>query len=311
MKERNADGLLPGLSLIIPAYNEEAAIGDVVRRACAVLPQCAERWEVIVVSDCSTDKTAELAAAAGARVIEHPLNKGYGNSLKTGITSAVFPTVAIIDADGSYPPEELRRLISFAPLFDMVVGQRMGSQFRGGPFKRAGRRLQLFLVEFTTGTKVPDVNSGLRLFPRAAALNYFDTLCGGFSFTTSITLTMLARDYTVKFVPISYEPRIGKSHVSYFRDTLRSLQIITHAILKYNPIKAFLPLCFVALACAVLSGGLAVAALLLGASLPAAWMGLTAVLCLLTALIIFALGLVATTISVAQPAPPPPDRRTS
>ena len=130
MKERNADGLLPGLSLIIPAYNEEAAIGDVVRRACAVLPQCAERWEVIVVSDCSTDKTAELAAAAGARVIEHPLNKGYGNSLKTGITSAVFPTVAIIDADGSYPPEELRRLISFAPLFDMVVGQRMGSQFR-------------------------------------------------------------------------------------------------------------------------------------------------------------------------------------
>jgi glycosyltransferase involved in cell wall biosynthesis len=311
VKNRSTDGQLPELSLIIPAYNEEAAIGDIVRRAIEVLPRCAAQWEVIVVSDCSTDGTAEIAAAAGARVIEHPLNKGYGNSLKTGITSAAYHTIAIIDADGSYPPEELLRLIPFAGTFDMVVGQRVGSNFRGGPFKRAGRRLQLFLVEFTTGTKVPDVNSGLRLFPRDAALNYFDTLCGGFSFTTSITLTMLARDYTVKFVPISYEPRIGKSHVSYFRDTLRSLQIITHAILKYNPIKAFLPLCFVALAGAVLTGGPAVAALLLGAPLPAAWLGLSAVLCLLTALVIFALGLVATTISVARPATPPPDRRTS
>jgi len=307
--ELNTPGLLSGLSLIIPAYNEEAAIGEIVSRAAAVLVDCAASWEIIVVSDCSSDSTAGVAAAAGARVIIHPTNKGYGNALKSGISNARYDTVAIIDADGSYPPEDLRILTPFAAHFDMVVGQRCGVHFSGGPFKRAGRWLQLFLVEFTTGTRVPDVNSGLRIFPRDIALNFFDTLCGGFSFTTSITLSMLMLGYTIKFVPVAYEARIGKSHVRYYRDTLRSLQIITHAILKYNPIKAFMTLSFVPLAVMALSGVLSLAALLFHLSAAAMWLGLVAVLCLLTALIIFALGLVATTFFVARPAHSLPDRR--
>jgi glycosyltransferase involved in cell wall biosynthesis len=307
----NIDEQLPELSLIIPAYNEEAAIGDIVRRAEAVLSRCSSSWEVIVVSDCSTDGTAGVAAKAGARVICHPTNKGYGNALKSGISAARYTTVAIIDADGSYPPEELLLLAPFASRFDMVVGQRVGSHFSGGPFKRMGRWLQLFLVEFTTGTKVPDVNSGLRIFPRDTALNFFDTLCGGFSFTTSITLAMLMLGYTIKFVPVVYEARIGKSHVRYYRDTMRSLQIITHAILKYNPIKAFLTLSFVPLAGTCLSGLLSLTSLSLGHAVSAMWFGLVAVICLMTALIIFALGFVATTFFVARPSQVLPDRRNS
>jgi len=307
--ELHTPGHLSGLSLIIPAYNEETAIGDIVRRAAAVLADSASSWEIIVVSDCSTDRTAELAAAAGARVINHPTNKGYGNALKSGISNAQYSTVAIIDADGSYPPEDLQLLAPFASRFDMVVGQRSGSHFSGGPFKRAGRWLQLFLVEFTTGTRVPDVNSGLRIFPRDIALNFFDTLCGGFSFTTSITLSMLMLGYTIKFVPVTYEARIGKSHVRYYRDTLRSLQIITHAILKYNPIKAFMTLSFIPLAGMSLAGLLSLAALLFQQTFAAMWLGLIAVLCLLTALLIFALGLVATSIFTARPAQGLPDRR--
>jgi polyisoprenyl-phosphate glycosyltransferase len=309
LTERSTDGRLPELSLIIPAYNEEAAIGEIVKRATDVLKRCASLWEVIVVSDCSTDGTAEIAARAGARVLEHPTNKGYGNALKTGISNAMYHTVAIIDADGSYSPEDLLLLAPHISRFDMVVGQRSGSHYRGGLFKRAGRWLQHFLVEFTTGTRVPDVNSGLRIFPRDAALNFFDTLCGGFSFTTSITLAMLMCGYTITFVPVTYEARIGKSHINYYRDTLRSLQIITHAILKYNPIKAFLPMSIILLTGMALTGTLSLSALLLRYHLLAMWLGLTSVLCLMTALVIFALGLVATAFFVVHPATSLPDKR--
>jgi glycosyltransferase involved in cell wall biosynthesis len=303
------DCRLPELSLIIPAYNEAAAITDIVRRSTTALTQCAMQWEVIVVSDCSSDGTAELAVAAGARVIEHPTNKGYGNSLKTGISFASYSKVAIIDGDGSYHPEELRLLAPHASNFDMVVGQRSGYHFKGGPFKRAGRRLQHFLVEFTTGTKVPDVNSGMRIFPRDAALNFFDTLCGGFSFTTSITLSMMMCGYTITFIPINYTTRIGNSHIHYYRDTLRSLQIITHAILKYNPIKAFIPLSGVALLCSAVTGLLAITALFFSQLSQALWLGLFTVICLMTALTIFALGLVATSIFVTTQTPDQSDRR--
>jgi glycosyltransferase involved in cell wall biosynthesis len=309
LKEELNEKRLAELSIVIPAYNEEAAIGGIVSGLRNILPRCAILWEIIVVSDCSTDTTATVAASAGGRVIEHPLNQGYGNALKTGISNARYKTVAIIDADGSYSPEDLLLLISYASSFDMVVGQRSGMHFSGGLFKRAGRWLQRFLVEFTTGTKIPDVNSGLRIFPRDAALGFFDTLCGGFSFTTSITLAMLMCGYTIKFVPISYVDRIGKSHVNYYRDTLRSLQIITHAILKYNPIKAFLPISFILLVLLIITAPLALAAAMLGHPLLALWLGITGTLSFMTSLLVFALGLVATAVFVAHPATGMADKR--
>lgn len=302
LNENGNEKRLSGLSLVIPAYNEESAIGDVVSGACNILPLCACLWEVIVVSDCSTDATATVAATAGGRVIEHPLNKGYGNALKTGISNARYDTVAIIDADCSYKLEDILLLIRYAEDFDMVVGERSGMHFSGGTFKKAGRWLQRFLVEFTTGTKIPDVNSGLRIFPREAALGFFDTLCGGFSFTTSITLAMLMCGYTIKFVPVTYIDRIGKSHVNYFRDTLRSMQIITHAILKYNPIKAFLPISFLLIVLLFIAVPLALIAAFFNFPLTALWLAITGTLSLMTSLLIFALGLVATAVFVAHPA---------
>ncbi len=307
MKKQCTEERLHELSLVIPAYNEEAAIGDIVSRAVTTLSRCADAWEIIVVSDCSTDNTAILAAAAGGIVIEHHINKGYGNALKTGILNARYKTVAIIDADGSYAPEDIFILVQQAARFDMIVGQRSGVHFTGGLLKRAGRRLQLFLVEFTTGTKVPDVNSGLRIFPRDAALGFFDALCGGFSFTTSITLAMMMCGYTIKFVPATYTARTGTSHVNYYRDTLRSLQIITHAILKYNPIKAFLPISFFLLLLLLILAPLTLTAALLNHPLLALGLGLTAVASLMTSLIIFALGLVATTIFVVKHSVGAPD----
>jgi glycosyltransferase involved in cell wall biosynthesis len=228
------------VSLVIPAYNEEASIAAVVKKAGDVLTECAGPFEIIVVNDGSTDRTGEIAAAAGARVVTHPYNRGYGNSLKSGISAAHYENVVICDADQSYPLDELPLLLQDADRYDMIVGARQGALFHGSIFKRVGRWLQLGLVRFTVGTAVPDANSGFRLFKRSLAMRYFDFVCSGFSFTTSITIALLCEQYCVKFVRINYLKRAGKSHVHYVRDTARSLQIILQCMLRYNPIKAFL-----------------------------------------------------------------------
>jgi glycosyltransferase involved in cell wall biosynthesis len=232
---------------VIPAFNEEAAVEAVVTKARAVLAACTARFEVIVVDDGSKDRTGERAARAGALVISHPYNRGYGNALKSGISAARFEDIVICDADQSYPLEQIPLLFCDAERYHMIVGARQGSHFRGSFFKRIGRALQLGLVGFTVGTAVPDANSGFRLLKRSLAMRYFEFVCSGFSFTTSITIAMLCEQYCVKFVPIDYRKREGRSHVRYFRDTARSLQIILQCMLRYNPLKAFLGLSLFAL----------------------------------------------------------------
>jgi polyisoprenyl-phosphate glycosyltransferase len=231
-----------GVSLIIPAYNEAVSIQKVVADAGDVLTRCETNFEVIVVDDGSEDGTGELAQQAGARVVCHPCNRGYGNSLRSGITAAAYENVIICDADQSYPLEQLTLLLEYADRYDMVVGARQGAYFHGSFSKRIARAFQLGLVHFTVGTRVPDANSGFRLIKRSLATRYFDFVCSGFSFTTSITIAMLCEQRLVMFVPIEYLRREGKSHVRYVRDTARSLQIILQCMLRYNPLKAFLAL---------------------------------------------------------------------
>lgn len=240
---RNKAGRTPaavGVSVIIPAFNEELSIGTVVRAAQTSLSGQTLAFEIIVVDDGSRDDTAGRALAAGARVVQHPYNRGYGNSLKTGFLAARYENVIICDADESYPLDHIPVLLHDADRYHMIVGARQGHQFRGRFIKSVGRWLQLWLVRFSCGTHVPDANSGFRLIKRSLALRYVDHVCAGFSFTTSITIALLCEQYVVKFVGIPYFPRAGHSHVRYFRDTLRSIQIIVQSMLRYNPIKAFL-----------------------------------------------------------------------
>lgn len=231
---------MAGITLVIPAYNEAAAIGAVVDKATQVLKACVERFEIIVVDDGSQDQTGSKAELAGARVITHPYNRGYGVSLKSGISAAKNDHIIFCDADESYPLEQIPLLLADADKYDMIVGARQGKHFFGSFFKRIGRWLQLALVRFTVGIAVPDANSGFRLIKRSLAMRYFDFVCSGFSFTTSLTIALLCEQYLVKFVKVDYHQRCGRSHVRYVRDTLRSLQIVLHCILRYNPIKAFL-----------------------------------------------------------------------
>ncbi len=274
------------LSIVIPAYNEEGAITETVRTAAAVCAEAGiEPFEVVVVDDGSTDSTARRAEEAGARVLRHPHNMGYGFSLKSGIRAAEYDAVVISDADGTYPVEEIPRLFEeFGKGFDMVVGARTGEHYRESMFKMPLRFILRMLSEFAVGGKIPDINSGLRIFSKKGAAPYFNHLCNTFSFTTSITLAYMLTGKFVQYLPIPYRPRVGQSKVRLFRDSLRTLQFIVQTILFYNPIKLFLVVCLLTLG----MGALSLLVFFFLGPVGALYLG---VACLLTALIIFSLGL--------------------
>lgn len=232
------------LSVVIPAYNEAGAIGAVVQRVRAVLEAAGIEFEVLVVVDGATDNTANEAREAGATVVEHPQNLGYGRSLKTGILTAQHDLIAITDADGTYPVERIPELVTLSERFHMVVGARTGSFYKGSMWKRMGRFAFRHLSQFAAGQQIPDINSGLRVFRRRDIVPFFPVISAGFSFTTTSTLVYLLNDLFVHYVPIEYLRRAGSSKVRHLRDSLRALQIIVEAILRCNPIKIFLLLAF-------------------------------------------------------------------
>ena len=227
------------ITVVIPAFNEGPAIRETIRQVVTAL--AGETHEIIVVDDGSADTTGAQAAEAGARVIRHPHNIGYGGALKTGIRAATFDTIVITDADGTYPNADIPKLLGeFGKGFSMIVGARSGSHYHESAMKTPLRYTLKWLVEFTTGRKIPDVNSGLRVFSRSEALPYLNHLCNTFSFTTSITLAYMMTSKFVGYVPIAYYERIGGTKVRLFRDSLRTLQYIVQAILYYNPLKMFI-----------------------------------------------------------------------
>ncbi len=230
------------LSVVIPALNEEAAIADTVRRVRAALEGDGVVHEIIVVNDGSTDNTGKVARRCGAQVIDHPAPGGYGLALKAGILTSKYDLIAITDADGTYPCERIRELYRLVATdgFDMAVGARTGAEYKGSYVKMPARRVFVWLSEYATGRKIDDINSGLRVFRKDIVTRYMATISDGFSFTTTITLAAMLNGYFVTYLPIGYHKRVGKSHVRYLRDTLRSLQIIVENILYYNPLKLFL-----------------------------------------------------------------------
>lgn len=233
--------------MLIPACNEEAGVGEVVRHVWAVLGTVpglpADRTEVIVIDDGSSDKTAAVGAAAGATLVSHRMNTGYGASLKTGLRRAKFETIVITDADGTYPVESIPDLLRLLEDCDMAVGSRTGDDVHIPIERRPAKWLLNKTAEFLANQRIPDLNSGLRAFRRADALRFFSLYPRGFSFTTTITLAFLSSDLLVNYLPINYHRRTGKSKLRPIRDTKNLFLTVIRSILLFNPLRVCLPVC--------------------------------------------------------------------
>ena len=234
-----------GVSVIIPAYNEELGIGAVLQQAQDMLAALQLPHELLVVDDGSRDGTA---AAVGrfpeVRLLSHKENRGYGAALKTAIRHARYELICITDADGTYPNARIPDLIAhlLQEDLDMVVGARTGAEV-AIPWTRKPAKWAIGkLANLISGQSIPDLNSGLRIFKRSIALRFFGLLPDGFSFTTTITLGMLTNGYAVDYVPINYLARTGKSKIRPIRDTLNFVNLILRMALYFAPLKIFLPL---------------------------------------------------------------------
>ena len=231
-----------GFSIIIPAYNEEQAIGDTLEHLQDRLSLSQGTYEIIVVNDGSTDGThGALAGRDDVSVIHHPRNLGYGAALKTGIRHAKYPLIVITDSDGTYPNERIPDLVALAKDVDMVVGSRTGANVEYPLIRKIPKWFLVRFAEWMVRRPIPDLNSGLRVFRKSVAERFLNIFPDGFSFTTTITLAMLTNRYAVHYEPIDYHARIGKSKIQPIRDTLRFVQLILRTGMYFAPLRVFLP----------------------------------------------------------------------
>lgn len=235
------------VSVIIPAFDEETGVAEVVAEVRELLRRHNSPTEIVVVDDGSRDATARVATQAGARVIRHRSNRGYGAALKTGISAARHDTIAIIDADGTYPAEPIPRLLAELENADMVVGARTGKHVKVPLVRRPAKWALNHLANYVSTARIPDLNSGLRAFRRDVVLQYFPILPDQFSWTTTITLAMHCDKYAVSYVPIDYRERQGRSKIVPWDAGSFAILILRTAML-FRPLRVFLPLVLICLA---------------------------------------------------------------
>lgn len=225
------------ISIVLPAKNESAAIGQTLQK---LRMQCTNA-EIIVVNDGSTDDTAAVAQAAGARVVHHPYSKGNGAAIKTGARAATGEVIVFMDADGQHDPADIPRLLDkLNNGHDMVVGARqkgsqasLGRGFANGLYNR--------LATWMTGHKVEDLTSGFRAVRASKFQEFLYLLPNGFSYPTTSTMAFFRAGYSVAYIPIHAAKRIGKSHIRLLRDGARFLLIIFKIGTLFSPLKVFAP----------------------------------------------------------------------
>ena len=233
------------VSIVIPVYNERGAVEETVRDLCATMERSEHTFEIILVDDGSTDGSSDIIqtiSLPNVKKVAHKVNRGYGAALKTGLKNARYDLMAITDADGTYPNERLPELIDSLGDNDMLVGARTGQNVNIPAIRKPAKRALNELANSLSQTKIPDLNSGMRVMRKNVVKKFMHILPDSFSFTTTITLAMLSDGYRVKYVPIDYFHRAGSSKINPIKDTVRFTQLVVRTVMYFNPLRVFIPI---------------------------------------------------------------------
>jgi glycosyltransferase involved in cell wall biosynthesis len=275
------------VSIVIPAYNEAAAIAEVV----ASLAHAAPWREIIVVDDGSKDGTCAKAATAGATVVRHPYNKGNGAAVKTGIRHAHGDYVMIVDGDGQHHGDDAIRLAAKLGEYDLVIGAR-SHRTQASQARRLGNGALNWLASYLAQREIPDLTSGFRAARREYLREFIHLLPNGFSTPTTTTLAFIKAGYNVTFEPAEARPRVGTSKIRLVKDGARFLLIILRIVTLFSPLRVFLP---ISLAAFSLGAGYAVWTIATQSHVTN-----SSVLLIMLAVIVFLVGLVSEQISALR-----------
>lgn len=272
------------ISVIMPAYYEEAVIGSVIKRVQVVLQELEQTYEIIVIDDGSQDETARCAHEAGARVITHPYNIGNGAAIKSGIRHARGDILVMLDADGQHPPEDIPSLLDQLGRYDMVVGART-HESDSDWHRNLANKIYNWFASYVCGRKIKDLTSGFRAMKGHIARGFVYLLPNTFSYPTTLTLAVVRSGYTLHYVPIKAARRVGKSKIKIFKDGPRFLLIILKVATFFSPLKVFIPASIAMLTVGISYGLFKV--LFLGSRY-----GPTSAMLMIMAILIFLVGLV-------------------
>jgi glycosyltransferase involved in cell wall biosynthesis len=239
----------PYVTIVLPCYNEEGHVIAEIERISAAMDVSGYSYELLCVDDASTDETLARLYEAAPRfpkmeVVHFHRNGGSGTVRRIGTQRARGEIVVWTDADMTYPNERIPELVQILekdPTIDQVVGARTTEQ---GTYKVLRVPAKWFIRKFAerlTGAKIPDLNSGLRAFRREVSLPYLRLLPPGFSCVTTITMSFLANQHELYFLPIDYYKRAGKSKFKFGKDAYRYILQILRMTMYFNPLKALMP----------------------------------------------------------------------
>jgi glycosyltransferase involved in cell wall biosynthesis len=231
------------VSVVLPVYNEVGHLAQEVKRIRSALEASGRTFEIIVIDDGSNDGSGEaLQTIEGIRLVRFRTNRGSGAARKAGTRAAVGRLVVWTDCDMTYPNDEIPQLVdALDDGYDQVVGARTSEHGRFLALRVSTKWFIRKLASYLTDTRIPDLNSGLRVFRRDVALQYLQLLPAGFSCVTTITMAFLANGYSVHYVPIDYAPRAGHSKFHWWSDTRRYLLQVVRMVLLFNPLRVFGP----------------------------------------------------------------------
>ncbi|TWT18622.1 glycosyltransferase family 2 protein [Luteimonas marina] len=238
----------PIVTVLVPCYNEEGAVAETIEKLDSALAPLGN-FQILAIEDGSEDGTLTVLRSLESRhprltVVPHDRNRGYGAALKTGMREAASDLIAIIDADGTYPIADLPKLVGIAidRNLDMVVGARTGENVTYSTLRKIPKFFLHRWINWIVNQKIPDINSGMRVFRRDMARKFVRILPNGFSFTITITISALRNNYRVHFEPIDYFARKGNSKIHPIKDTLRFVQIIGRTGMYFAPLRILSPL---------------------------------------------------------------------